>query len=210
MDERTVDRDVLLVPSDPEPANIKITNSANGKYVAQAVTDTVLGPVETSAGWTLANLEVRGQQIRIIGTHLNSLIRGNSPILDPDLVVIQQKQASELILGPANTPLAVVILGDLNSTPDGEFSNSYVQLRDAGFVDSWTEAHPKWAGPTCCQDSDLLNSTSALSFRIDYALTRGGFKTLSAHIIGEETKDKTPTGLWPSNHAGVVASLALP
>jgi endonuclease/exonuclease/phosphatase family metal-dependent hydrolase len=85
-----------------------------------------------------------------------------------------------------------------------------LQLRDAGFVDSWAEAHPTQPGLTCCQEGDLLNSTAALFVRIDYVLTRGGFNTFSADILGEDTTDKTPTGLWPSDHAGVVARLTLP
>jgi hypothetical protein len=41
-------------------------------------------------------------------------------------------------------------------------------------------------------------------------LTRGGFDTVDADVVGEESTDRTPSGLWPSDHAGVVATLALP
>jgi endonuclease/exonuclease/phosphatase family metal-dependent hydrolase len=138
----------------------------------------------------------------------------NSPVLNgeihPPFVAINQMQAEELIAGPADTTLPLIILGDLNSAPNGVPTNSYEKLLDVGFFDSWAEVHPKLPGPTCCQDEDLLNATSALAFRIDHVLTSEGFRTLSAQVLGDETRDKTPSGLWPSNHAGVVAKLNLP
>jgi len=30
-----------------------------------------------------------------------------------------------------------------------------------------------------------------------------------ATVVGDESADRTPSGLWPSDHAGVVASLTL-
>ena len=36
---------------------------------------------------------------------------------------------------------------------------------------------------------------------------RGQF---NAEIVGEEDRDRTEGGLWPSDHAGLVASLKLP
>jgi hypothetical protein len=46
--------------------------------------------------------------------------------------------------------------------------------------------------------------------RIDLVLFRGGFGTLGAQRIGNSTADLTPSGLWPSDHAGVVTRLQLP
>jgi hypothetical protein len=42
-------------------------------------------------------------------------------------------------------------------------------------------------------------------------LSRRRFTALEAGIFGEEAGDRTPSSLWPSHHAGVVATLeALP
>jgi hypothetical protein len=30
---------------------------------------------------------------------------------------------------------------------------------------------------------------------------------VQAHVIGRDADDRTPSGLWPSDHAGVVARL---
>jgi hypothetical protein len=36
-----------------------------------------------------------------------------------------------------------------------------------------------------------------------------GVEAVAAEVLGEELDDRTPTGLWPSDHAGVVAKLHL-
>jgi hypothetical protein len=36
-----------------------------------------------------------------------------------------------------------------------------------------------------------------------------GVEAVGAEGIGEDLEDRTPTGLWPSDHAGVVATLHL-
>ncbi|MEU6069315.1 MULTISPECIES: hypothetical protein [Streptomyces] len=30
------------------------------------------------------------------------------------------------------------------------------------------------------------------------------------HLVGNEQSDRTPSGLWPSDHAGIVATLRVP
>jgi hypothetical protein len=34
-------------------------------------------------------------------------------------------------------------------------------------------------------------------------------EAVAAEVLGEELEDRTPAGLWPSDHAGVVATLHL-
>jgi hypothetical protein len=36
-----------------------------------------------------------------------------------------------------------------------------------------------------------------------------GVEAVAVEVLGEELEDRTPTGLWPSDHAGVVAPLHL-
>ena len=67
----------------------------------------------------------------------------------------------------------------------------------------------KGDGLTCCQDADVLNLISQLFVRIDLILFRGDFKVKKVDVVGEEQEDRTPTALWPSDHAGVFASLHL-
>ena len=82
----------------------------------------------------------------------------------------------------------------------------------AGLVDAWSEKHPgKGAtGFTCCQAVDVRNQKSLAYERIDFVFFRGGFDVRHAWIVGAEPGDRTPKNpdrLWPSDHAGVVATL---
>jgi hypothetical protein len=67
-------------------------------------------------------------------------------------------------------------------------------------------------GYTCCQDKTLRNDVSMLVKRIDFVFTRGfnGHVIGASRTVGDEPEDRLPSGLWPSDHAGVVTMLRLP
>ena len=133
-----------------------------------------------------------------------ALARRLSPFVDG------YKVGLELLSGPAQTTLPLIMLGDFNSAADGSTTATYGLLTAAGLVDTWNAAHPGDPGLTCCQAADLLNATSTLRVRFDVIFTRGNFEVLDSEIVGEELDDRTPAGLWPSDHAGVVSTLRLP
>ena len=139
----------------------------------------------------------KGDKARIVSTHL-------TPLSPP----IQGLQADELLNGPGNTNLPVVFTGDFNSKADGTGPPTYSKLLAAGFIDAWT-IEGKGPGFTCCQDADLLNPNSKLNQRIDLILFRGNFDVKDIEIDGNLQNDRTISGLWPSDHAGVVATLKL-
>jgi endonuclease/exonuclease/phosphatase family metal-dependent hydrolase len=96
------------------------------------------------------------------------------------------------------------MLGDFNSLPDGP---TYAALRAAGFDDAWTRANPGAAdGFTCCYRELLDDPADALRARIDLILTRGNLVATEAFLVGHAPTD-VRSGLWPSDHAGVVATL---
>jgi hypothetical protein len=68
-------------------------------------------------------------------------------------------------------------------------------------------------GFTSGQSEDLKNPTSQLSERIDYILHNAGASIKAVpdggDVVGEELDDRTPSGLWPADHAGVVFRLHL-
>jgi PEP-CTERM motif len=41
-------------------------------------------------------------------------------------------------------------------------------------------------------------------------LSQGGVGVDDIHLIGDSESDRTPSGLWPADHAGVVATLEIP
>jgi endonuclease/exonuclease/phosphatase family metal-dependent hydrolase len=99
-------------------------------------------------------------------------------------------------------------MGDFNSNADGTGTPTYSKLKDAGFIDAWT-VKGKGTGFTCCQSEDLLNQNSSLDERSDLVLFRGDFKVKDIKVVGNSQNDRTISGLWPSDHAGVVTTLKL-
>jgi len=97
------------------------------------------------------------------------------------------------------------MIGDFNAGPG---TSTYNALIAAGFADAWGLAGVG-DGFTCCQAANLQNVPSSLGSRIDLALSRG-FNVLGVDIVGEDLADRTSTNLWMSDHAGVVATLAVP
>lgn len=191
MDVRLTDRLVILALS-----GVPATNARGAVYAdANLLTLSLLGnPVRVKRGWAAVDVTVGGQPITFVTTHLEAF--------HPTPRVAQ---ATELagILGPIAGRVALV--GDLNSLPGTE---GEAVLAGAGFADAWETVSPGAAGFTCCFPPDLHLTTPGLDERIDYVLTRGTLTPETAEIVGEEAADRTASGLWPSDHAGLVVRLA--
>jgi endonuclease/exonuclease/phosphatase (EEP) superfamily protein YafD len=123
---------------------------------------------------------------------------------------VSSAQAAEIVHGPLATALPVILTCDCNATPA---SPTYTALTGAGLKDAWAQAQPGQPGYTCCQDTSLpnalLNPASTLTSRIDYIFSRGGgLKATSAQTTGAgQANRSTPSGFWPSDHAGLIAEL---
>lgn len=77
---------------------------------------------------------------------------------------------------------------------------------NASFKDAWNLTHGPALSLTCCQDENLKNIASKLSVRYDLVFVKG-LSVLDARAVGDKSIDKTPSGFWPSDHAGVIATL---
>jgi hypothetical protein len=87
---------------------------------------------------------------------------------------------------------------------------TYKAAIDAGFTDAWLEARMADPGFTCCQNANLSNATTGLNQRIDLVLLRGITTVSDVRLVGNKPSDKTPSGLWPSDHAGLAMTLRIP
>ncbi len=122
---------------------------------------------------------------------------------------MQQNQGDELLELLADETRPTVVLGDFNSDADGTGTATYTRIRTGGWDDAWNSAGGG-SGPTCCHADDLANDVVTLDQRIDLVfLSPSDFDVLGAAIVGDELDDRTPSGLWPSDHAGVVIDLEL-
>jgi endonuclease/exonuclease/phosphatase family metal-dependent hydrolase len=198
-DIRLTDRDVILVRRRKKGRGpIKILRRSRGEF------DTVLelpvggegGPViAIKRGWVAVDAKVKGKRFRFVNAHLEDVIAPP----------IQEAQANELIAGPLDWKRPVICVGDFNSDALGGGTASYDMLLDSGLVDSWSTP----GGATWGHAADLRNPTPNLTERLDLVLHDGTFAVKSVDVIGEELEDMTESGLWPSDHAGVIATFSL-
>jgi endonuclease/exonuclease/phosphatase family metal-dependent hydrolase len=194
-DLRFTDRDVILAQS-----AVTTAHSAAADYAAKAFVTTGGMTIYIPRGWTSVETSVAGSVIRIVNTHLE--IEAAAPF--------QEAQAQELIdlLTPETHP--VLLIGDFNSAANVLTTRSYGLLTSGGFHDAWAQRYPTDSGLTCCQASDLLNATSTLDQRVDIVFWRGPVVSVSrVDVVGADQADRTISGLWPSDHAGVIATVTL-
>jgi endonuclease/exonuclease/phosphatase family metal-dependent hydrolase len=196
---RFIDRDVILVRK-----NIDISRATARNFR----TNLLVEGQTVWRGFVAVDARVRGKTFRFVNTHLE--VRGEGPTIQ--ISAFQAAQARELIIELRHQTHPVIVVGDLNSSPqdppiDASVLTPYTQFLEAGYVDTW---HDKEAGVTCCQAEDLLNADSMLDERIDFILVRNTGESFFTTTVGDKPQDKTPSGLWPSDHAGVFTRISRP
>ncbi|MBA2630612.1 MAG: endonuclease/exonuclease/phosphatase family protein [Thermoleophilaceae bacterium] len=199
-DARLTMRDAILVKSG---GDLHVQGTSSGNFATRLEFPTVAGTFVSLRGWTAVDARFRGREIRFVNTHLEAY--GDD---------LRAAQAQELIApgGPLQSRRPVILVGDLNSDPAGAFAQAaaFQVLTGFGFVDSWLAARPGDPGLTCCHAADLRNLTVAFTQRIDHVLSKPGLPPWRAEVVGADPDERTPAGLWPSDHAGVVTTLRLP
>ena len=155
---------------------------------------------EVPRGYVAVDATVAGVTYRVVNTHLESF---DLPVGLPQP---RLEQTKELIASLSAETRPVILLGDFNTrAPEG---GAYRLLLEAGYRDVW---QADAAGNTCCQAADLQNAESELDERIDLIFIRNVALREGAAIrtatVGDQAAERTPAGLWPSDHAGVVAHL---
>jgi endonuclease/exonuclease/phosphatase family metal-dependent hydrolase len=201
-DIRLTDRDVILARTDLPASELKLSNvqTANFHTNASLPIGTTGQSITILRGWGSVDVKVRNKQFRFINTHLEQEGLFNQ---------VQVAQGNELRNGPAKTPLPVILVGDYNSRADGTGTPTYSNLTGAGFTDAWSVTHPEELGNTFGHEPLLRNTTVSLTERIDLVLFRDMVSAVNADVVGDELGDRTPSGLWPSDHAGLTATLGL-
>ncbi len=207
------DRVVMLRRDDVDPVS-----TASGLFAARLP----LGPADVVRGWVSMTVDRDGTPWHYVTTHLETQ---GSP--DPASGVpyfirqVHDGQALELQAMLAANDGVTVLMGDLNSDAEAEpgepsHTDTYANLVGAGWVDVWEAApHPRRArGYTCCSVDGPEPRTP--DERIDFVLVRGEGLTgdfsddhtlYRARVVGTRRLDRTPSGLWPSDHGGIVATI---
>ena len=201
VDVRLKDHDVIFVRDD-----VAVSDPHTEQYTAKLEVPVGGQQVSVPRGYIAVNVRVGGKVYQVVNTHLEHFA-------DP----IRLRQTEELLAYLGNVELPVILLGDFNTmATEGA---AYKLITGAGFTDVWQGSEP---GYTCCQADNLKNPTSELGIgeegegdgRIDLIFTKGVMTrenaTIKTYTVGDKPEDRTPGGLWPSDHAGVVAELPLP
>ena len=197
-DVRLTDRDVVLVRND-----LAVHGTETRNYTLNVRVPLDDGTqVSAARGYALAEVERDGARFTVATTHLEVASE-----------TIREAQAAQLAGRLDRVDGPTVLLGDLNTTPDGDRSAAYDRLVGSGLTDVWAATNDG-DGPTCCQHPDLRNDESRLGIRLDMVLSGGPVVPLSTRRgltrPAERVTEITGSGterLWPTDHAAVVADL---
>lgn len=211
-----IDRDVILAREGTEILRKQSDNfKVNFKVPFPPPPAEPITEIEFTRGWTLVQAKVDGDEFIFANTHLevepNPATGEGFCIVEKQPIPCQIPQAIELVgildAVEAETGLPTILLGDFNAEPG---TDAYGIIAGAGFIDAWDIRFfgiPQQEN-TCCQAPDLMNTFSLLDQRIDIIFIRVDGEPISfSTVFFDRFWEKTPSGLWPSDHAGVVSTL---
>jgi hypothetical protein len=183
--------------------------------------NTPFGPLAIERGFVAVDVMLGGRVFRVVNTHLEVENLDPSNPLSP---LIQSAQAAELkaLIDAVSGGTSVILAGDFNSTPDdplfpdpvfGPFARPVRQFAEGvdlvnvpspggPYLDTWLLRPGRPAGFTCCNE-DLGSREFFVRERKDLVFSRDLPLAVKANVLGTDPVDRTTSGLWPSDHAGV-------
>jgi endonuclease/exonuclease/phosphatase family metal-dependent hydrolase len=194
-DVRIKDHDVILARSDVITSNpVAVTYDSILVVEVDAETD-----ISIPRGYVAVNAQIGQTSVVFANTHIESV---------PD-IDLRLAQVSQLLDAFKSETLPVIIVGDFNSR--ATTGTSYNHVLSEGYTDTWIMNPLTYNlnGYTFGHQSDLRNDSPNLTGRIDFIFAgpQGDPVIGEGFVLGDEKRDKTSNGLWPSDHAGVVIKL---
>ena len=202
-DVRLIDHDVILVRKD-----IKVQDALARNFSTNVIIPIGGANIEFTRGYEIANVKLQGRNVRFVNTHLEV---GGGP--NNASSAVQAAQMNELLTILAAEDKPTILLGDFNSAPEdppidsdlyGLIVPPYMQAVAGGYIDIFT-LQKKLPEPTCCYNETVDDPDASLYTRIDHIFVSDSLdlKRSKTRTVGDQESDMTPTGLWPSDHAGV-------
>jgi endonuclease/exonuclease/phosphatase family metal-dependent hydrolase len=200
LDVRLTMRDAIIVRK-----RVKVRRKLGANYQATLEVPTAIGTLESKRGWVGADLTLRGKRFRVLNTHLEAFSDSH-----------RLQQAAELLRarGPLRGQKRVIITGDINSDPTGATGANPAAYRHfiaAGLKDTWLSLKRLRPGFSCCFKTETIMDAPPPPFdhRVDHVFAKGRVGVLAGWVVGGDPGNRTPTGLWPSDHGGAVMALRL-
>ena len=183
------DREAILAREDAE---LTLANVQSARLRQHAADPDPAGTFGLARGWMSVDATLRG-------TRSASSARISRSPGSPAAAAAQLAQAGELLAGPADTDLPVVMLGDFNSRPG---ARPTPRCGPPASTTPGRASNPDdHAGFTCCHRERLDDPADTLSARIDLILTRGPIAATEAFLVGHSPRIDAP-GSGPRDHAG--------
>lgn len=195
-DIRFTQQDAILVRVD-RSIKVKRPRSANFDSRLQVPLNSIGETADVKRGWVSVDANVRGAKFRFVNTHLEAYSEASG-----------LAQARELIAGPVAGRGQKFLVGDMNSERGSENSDPIDALLGFGFDDTFF-SKTRRDTKTCCQSETVDNQASELKTRIDFVLAKPKVQIVTSKVVGNNPNIRTPGGLWPSDHAGVVSKVKL-
>jgi Endonuclease/Exonuclease/phosphatase family len=202
-DARLTMRDVILVRTG---SKIKLGKTRKGHFKTRFEPNVGGVVIPVDRGWASVEASIKSgsgkkaktSRFRFVDTHLEAF--GDT--------AIREAQAKELTKGPLKARQQVVLVGDLNSgiarhnEPERPGDDlAFKALAAFGM-------HDNGAVQSCCYDS-LFDPAATFDHTVDHVLSKPRLTTVKASVTGNDPVQRTASGLWPSDHGGVVSTLRL-
>jgi len=192
------DSDAVLARTDLPLSDFTISGIAMQHYSVVLPFSLAGQTIPFLRGWISLQVKSRGVPYKFVTTHLETF--------SPD---VQAAQTNELIAGPLNSTLPVILAGDLNSDanqPSWENGPAFQILQAAGFQDVWSKLRPLNPGLTWPLFAEDPSGPATPRQRIDLIMTHGngvkGWMVFRTGLFAWNSE-------WASDHAGVFGLFAL-
>jgi hypothetical protein len=210
-DVRLTMRDVVLKR---KGAPVEVLRHREREYSTNLSVDMAGRSMEFNRGYQWVDVRGQAGRFRFINTHLEAFSSD-----------IAYAQAAELLAGPGDHRRTTILVCDCNSDPvNGSVKTGigdtqphwapYWLLTGRNlFNDTWLQWRQAQEGWTSGLSEEVDDETPAgFDHRIDLVLARTGdgrrLKVVDGDVTGDELADRdVDSGLWPSDHAGVVMTL---
>lgn len=207
-DVRLTMRDVILVRDTP---SLRVTGEGDEIYDANLSLGVLGATFDFDRGFQWVDVRAGGRDFRVVNTHLEAF--------SSDLALAQAEQMVDEATAPDRS---TVIVCDCNSDPldariktdigDTVPHKAAYDFITQTYTDQWLQWAPAEEGWTSGLNERVDEVPPSWTHRIDMVFGRtargGPLGVDRGEVTGTELTDRdADTGLWPSDHAGVVLRL---